>query len=170
VVDQVDAQAVTAVAAAYGLPDGALDRYRRHMPDASPGILLAEVMTDWFYRIPALRLAESNPARSHVYEFAWESPAYEGRLGACHALELPFVFDSLHDPGARAFVGTDPPAELAAAMKRAWTAFATTGDPGWPAYTTGRRAVARFGSGADPGREVIDDPRGDLRELWDGIR
>jgi len=71
---------------------------------------------------------------------------------------------------ARAFVGTDPPAELAAAMKRAWTAFATTGDPGWPAYTTGRRAVARFGSGADPGREVIDDPRGDLRELWDGIR
>ena len=55
-------------------------------------------------------------------------------------------------------------------MRRAWTAFATTGDPGWPAYTTGRRAVARFGSGAGPGREVIDDPRGDLRELWDGIR
>jgi para-nitrobenzyl esterase len=170
VVDQVDAQAVAAVATAYGLPDGALDRYRRHMPDASPGMLLAEVLTDWFYRIPALRLAESNPARSHVYEFAWESPAYEGRLGACHALELPFVFDTLHDPGARAFVGTDPPAELAAAMRRAWTAFATTGDPGWPAYTAGRRAVARFGSGSGPGREVIDDPRGDLRELWDGIR
>jgi para-nitrobenzyl esterase len=68
-------------------------------------MLLAEVMTDWFYRIPALRLAESNAAHSHVYEFAWESPAYDGRLGACHALELPFVFDSLHDPGARALRG-----------------------------------------------------------------
>jgi para-nitrobenzyl esterase len=55
-------------------------------------------------------------------------------------------------------------------MRRAWTAFATTGDPGWPAYTTDRRAAARFGSGAGPGPEVIDDPRGDLRELWDGIR
>ena len=96
--DQVDAQAVAAVATACGLPDGALDRYRHHMPDASPGILLAEIMTDWFYRIPALRLAESNPARSHVYEFAWESPAYDGRLGACHALELPFVFDSAARP------------------------------------------------------------------------
>ena len=170
VVDQIDTKAVAAVATAYGLPDGALDRYRQHMPDASPGLLLAEVMSDWFYRIPALRLAESNPARSFVYEFAWESPAYGGRLGACHGLELPFVFDSLHDPGARAFVGTDPPAELAAAMRRAWTAFATTGDPGWPAYTTDRRAVARFGSGTGPGPEVIDDPRGDLRELWDGIR
>jgi para-nitrobenzyl esterase len=170
VVDQVDTQAVAAVATACRLPDGALDRYRHHMPDASPGLLLAEVMTDWFYRIPALRLAESNAAHSHVYEFAWESPAYDGHLGACHALELPFVFDSLHDPGARALVGTDPPAELAATMRRAWTAFATTGDPGWPAYTTDRRAAARFGSGAGPGPEVIDDPRGDLRELWDGIR
>jgi para-nitrobenzyl esterase len=160
VVDEVDAKAVAAVATAYGLPDGALDRYRQRMPDASPGLLLAEVMSDWFYRIPALRLAESNPARSFVYEFAWESPAYGGRLGACHGLELPFVFDSLHDPGARAFVRTDPPAELAAAMRRAWTAFATTGDPGWPAYTTGGRSVARFGSGAGHGWEVIEDPRG----------
>ena len=111
VADQVDMRTVAAVATAYGLPDGAVERYRRHTPDASPGLLLAEVMTDWFFRIPALRLAESSPARSHVYEFAWESPTYDGRLGACHGLELPFVFDSLHDPGARAFVGTDPPHE-----------------------------------------------------------
>jgi para-nitrobenzyl esterase len=127
-------------------------------------------MSDWFFRIPALRLAESHPARSYVYEFGWESPAYDGRLGACHGLELPFVFDRLDDPGARAFVGTDPPHELAAAMGRAWAAFVVTGDPGWPAYTPDRRAVARFGSGTDPAAEVVDDPRGDLRVLWDGIR
>ena len=170
VADRVEAQAVAGIAAAYRLPDGALDRYRSHTPDASPGELLAEVMSDWFFRIPALRLAESHPARSHVYEFGWESPAYDGRLGACHGLELPFVFDRLDDPGARAFVGTDPPHELAAAMGRAWAAFVATGDPGWPAYTPDRRAVARFGSGTDPAVEVVDDPRGDLRALWDGIR
>ena len=55
-------------------------------------------------------------------------------------------------------------------MHRAWVAFAATGDPGWPAYTPGHRTVALFGSGTDPGREVVDDPRGDLRVLWDGIR
>jgi para-nitrobenzyl esterase len=170
VADHVDARALAAAASAYRLPDGALDRYRAHTPDASPGELLAEVMSDWFFRIPALRLAETHPGRSHVYEFGWESPAYEGRLGACHGLELPFVFDRLDDPGARAFVGTDPPAELADAMGRAWTSFAATGDPGWPAYTADRRAVARFGAGSEAVRDVVDDPRGDLRELWDGIR
>jgi para-nitrobenzyl esterase len=149
---------------------GALDRYRSSAPGLTPGLLLAEIMSDWFFRIPALRLAESHPGRSHVYEFGWESPAYDGRLGACHGLELPFVFDRLDDPGARAFVGDDPPAELADAMGRAWTAFATTGDPGWPAYTPERRAVARFGAGHEAVQDVVDDPRGDLRELWDGIR
>jgi para-nitrobenzyl esterase len=170
VADRVEAQALAGTAAAYRLPDGALDRYQSHTPDASPGELLAEVMSDWFFRMPALRLAESHPARSYVYEFGWESPAYDGRLGACHGLELPFVFDRLDAPGARAFVGTDPPHELAAAMGRAWAAFVATGDPGWPAYTPDRRAVARFGSGTDPAVEVVDDPRGDLRALWDGIR
>ena len=170
VADQIDAQAVAAAASAYRLPDDALDRYRAHTPDASPGLLLAEVMSDWYFRIPAVRLAESQPARSYVYEFGWESPAYDRRLGACHGLELPFVFCRLHDPRARAFIDAAPPAELAEAMHRAWVAFATTGDPGWPAYTRDRRAVARFGSGTDPGRTVIDDPRGDLRALWDGIR
>ena len=28
--------------------------------------------------------------------FTWESPAIRGALGACHALELPFVFGTLH--------------------------------------------------------------------------
>ena len=59
--DHVNGRAVAAVATAYGLSDGALDRYRRHMPDASPGILLAEIMSDWFYRIPALAARRVEP-------------------------------------------------------------------------------------------------------------
>jgi para-nitrobenzyl esterase len=129
--------------------------------------VLSEIATDWFYRMPALRLAESVPG-SHVYEFGWETPV--GGLGACHGLEVPFVFDTLDAPGVPALVGPEPPQALADAVHRAWVAFATTGDPGWPAYTPDRRAVARFGSGTDPAVEVVDDPRGDLRVLWDGIR
>jgi para-nitrobenzyl esterase len=85
-------------------------------------------------------------------------------------MEVPFVFDTLDDPSVAALTGPAAPRELAAAMHGAWVAFATTGVPGWPAYTPERRAVARFGVGADPRIEVVDDPRGALRELWTGIR
>jgi para-nitrobenzyl esterase len=165
VADRATEAAVTAVAAAYGLPAAAVDAYRTASP-AAPGLVMGEVMTDWFYRIPALRLAEAVPG-SHVYEFGWESPV-DG-LGACHALELPFVFDTLDDPGAAAMTGGAAPPELAAAMHRAWVAFASTGDPGWPAYLP-RRTVAGFGTGVDATVEMHEDPRGALRELWTGIR
>ena len=167
VVDRVDEALLAAVAAGYRLPPAALERYRSASPAGPPGVVLSEISTDWFYRIPALRLAESVP-RGHVYEFAWESTV--GGLGACHGLEVPFVFDTLDDPRVAPLAGPAPPSSLAAAMHGAWVAFATTGDPGWPAYAPGRRAVARFGNGDDPGWEVVEDPRGDLRELWDGIR
>ena len=164
-VDLVGEQALEAVALGYRLPPGGLDRYRAANPGASAGELLTEVMTDFFYRIPALRLAEGQPG-SRVYEFDWASPAYNGRLGACHALELPFVFDNLDATGAAAMGGERPPQKLADAMHGAWAAFASTGDPGWPAYDLQRRSVRRFGDTV----ETVEDPRGDLRELWDGIR
>ena len=66
--------------------------------------MLAAVLTDWWVRVPAIRLADAHapaPAGTFMYEFAWPSPAFDGRLGACHALEIPFVFDTL-DLGPRA--------------------------------------------------------------------
>jgi para-nitrobenzyl esterase len=167
VLDRTTDAALAAVAAGYRLPASGLDAYRAAVPDAPPGLVLSELVTDWFYRIPALRLAETVPG-THVYEFGWESPV--DALGSCHALEVPFVFDSLDDPTAAWLVGPAAPRALAAAMHGAWVAFATTGDPGWPTYTPQRRTVARFGTGEDAGVEVRDDPRGALRELWTGIR
>ena len=177
VADRADEALLAAVAAGYRLARPLWSATGRHRQGdivsgatssgATPGVVLSDIATDWFFRIPALRLAESVP-RGHVYEFAWESPV--GGLGACHGLEVPFVFDTLDDPGVAPLAGPAPPSSLAAAVHRAWVAFAATGDPGWPAYTPDRRAVARFGNGDDPGWEVVEDPRGDLRELWDGIR
>jgi para-nitrobenzyl esterase len=165
-VDRMDEALLAAVAAGYRLPPDALERYRAASPGASPGTVLSEIATDWFYRIPALRLAEAVDG-SHVYEFGWESTA--GDLGACHGLEVPFVFETVDHPGVAALAGPAPPRALAETMHRAWVAFAATGEPGWPAYLPDR-AVARFGAGADPGWEVVEDPRGDLRELWNRIR
>ncbi|MFI1657256.1 carboxylesterase/lipase family protein [Streptomyces sp. NPDC020472] len=157
-----------AMTAAYGLdPDEALPVYRAARPDATPGELLDAVATDWFYRIPAVRLAEAVPG-SYLYEFAWRSPRFEGRLGACHALELPFVFDRLHDPSYAPLLGAHPPQDLADAVHGAWVAFAKTGSPGWKAYDGETRTTMTFAT--EPGSAPVDDPRARERLLWEGVR
>jgi para-nitrobenzyl esterase len=154
--------------AAYGLPvESALPAYREHLPGASPGDLLAAVQTDWWVRVPALRLADAHTragGRTHMYEFDWAAPG----LGAVHAVEVPFVFDNL-DTRSRLFgplLGEDPPQDLADTMHAAWVAFASAGDPGWSAYDLDRRATMRFGTPS----KVVDDPRSWERALWEGIR
>jgi para-nitrobenzyl esterase len=122
--------------AAFGLPvDAALTYYRARHPDAGPGDLLAAVLTDWWVRLPALRLADAHaPGRgaTYVYEFAWPSPVMGGRLGACHALEIPFVFDTLdlgHKQMLGGALGQNPPQHLADTMHRAWVELLATVTP-----------------------------------------
>jgi para-nitrobenzyl esterase len=157
------------VAAAYGLDvEAALAAYRAQRLDGTPGQMVSDVMTDWFFRIPAIRVSEARTTAgegSWHYEFAWRSPQFDGRMGACHALELGFVFDTLGEGSG--LTGPNPPQEVADAMHRAWVAFATTGDPGWPPYDLERRPVMRF---AAPRSVVIDDPRAETRRLWDAVR
>jgi para-nitrobenzyl esterase len=154
--------------AAYGLDaDAALSAYA--LDGASAGDTLAAVATDWFFRIPALRLAETAAARgdrAYVYEFAWPSPAYDGRLGAGHAVELGFSFDNLTAAGGGSLQGDAAPQVLADVMHAAWVAFARDGDPGWPAYDDSRRPVMHF----DEESSVLDDPRTEERRLWEGKR
>jgi len=167
-IDVVNDDMLRGAVAAYGLDtDAALRAYARD--GASPGDTLAAVVTDWFFRIPALRLAETAAARgdrAYVYEFAWRSPAYDGRLGAGHAVELGFSFDNLTAEGGGPLLGNAPPQALARAMHGAWVAFARDGDPGWPVYDDSRRPVMHF----DEESSVLDDPRGDERRLWERKR
>ncbi|WP_330456427.1 carboxylesterase family protein [Streptomyces sp. NBC_00820] len=164
--DAVSEAHLRAATAGYGVdPDKALPVYRAGRPAATPGELFDAVATDWFYRIPAIRLAESVPG-SYMYEFAWRSPRFTGRLGACHALELPFVFDRLDDPSYAPLLGPRPPQALADAMHSAWVSFAKSGDPGWPAYDTDTRTTMVFHEDA----ALEADPRGEARLLWEGVR
>jgi para-nitrobenzyl esterase len=122
-------------------------KYRAARPAASAGDLLADLLTDWWCRIPALRLADAHAksgAGTYMYEFAWRSPAFNGLLGACHALELAFVFDNLSDKGTQLLTGPSPPQQLAATMHAAWVAFATNGETGWPNYDLSCRATLRL--------------------------
>ena len=155
--------------ASYGLePNGpVVEAYRARYPGVPPGELLTKVQTDWWMRMPAIRLAEARlggGAGTFMYEFAWPTPG----LGAVHALEVPFVFDTLK-PDAPLFgplLGEHPPQALADTMHSSWVAFATTGDPGWPRYEASQRSTMRF----DVTSLVVDDPRAWERALWDGVR
>ncbi len=100
-----------------------------------PGDAFTEALTDLVFRLPARRFAAAHQGRTHVYDFSWRSSAYGGALGACHAIELPFVFDTLHTvAGPRGLAGAAPPQEIATRMNAIWVAFAKTGALPWPAY------------------------------------
>jgi carboxylesterase type B len=79
VIDHITDSALAGAAAAYGLPvDAALRTYRASRPGANAGDLLAALQSDWYVRIPAIRLAEAHapsPAATHMYEFAWPTPS-----------------------------------------------------------------------------------------------
>ena len=168
-IDQVTDEGLAGAVVAYGLPvETTLAVYRAAHPDASAGDLLAAIQTDWWWRIPAIRLAEAHAkstSATYMYEFAWRSPQFGGLLGACHALEIAFVFDTLGNE-TEPFAGADPPQQLADTMHAAWVAFATDGDCGWPKYDLGRRATVHF----DTTSEVVDNPRSAERTLWEGVR
>lgn len=147
----------------FRVPGATSRTYRANRPGASPGELLGALATDLLLRVPLNRLADARTGaagRTHVYEFGWPSPVQ--RLGACHGLEIGFVFDNLARPDAVALAGEDAPQELADAMHAAWVRFAASGDPGWPAWDASR-PVMRFGPGVP---ETVYAPRDDELRGW----
>ncbi len=104
-----------------------------------------------------------------MYLFDWKTPVLNGALGACHSLELPFVFDTLDT--ARDLVSADAPTALANALHSAWIRFANTGNPNgdnlpnWPRYDTTTRSVMSLNTT----REIVSDPSSARRALWDKI-
>jgi para-nitrobenzyl esterase len=140
-----------------------------------PGELFCAIETDRAFRMPGVRLAEKQSRRDprvYSYLFTWKSPAMRGALGACHALELGFVFGTNALEGMAQFAGSGPAAErLATQMQDAWLAFARSGDPSsdsigaWRGYTEARRATMIFGeaSGAQ------DAPLDGERRAWERV-
>ncbi|MFG2772223.1 carboxylesterase/lipase family protein [Streptomyces sp. NPDC048350] len=153
---------------------GVYATYERARPGARPADVLMDLITDELFRVPALRLAEARAESGRpvwAYQFDLPTPAHDGRLGAAHCLELPFVFDNFDQWAHAPFVtGLDPAVRdgLARTMHRAWIAFARTGDPNhpempaWDPYDRESRTTMRFDSVVT----AVGDLAGDSRRLY----
>lgn len=123
--------AASDILAAYGMTHG----------DRRPGEALTQAMSDLVFRWPARQFAGAHRGPTHLYEFDWRSPACDGQLGACHALELPFVFKTLPScTGAAGIAGSAPPQELSDRIHQTWVGFIAQGRLDWPAFDATERA------------------------------
>jgi para-nitrobenzyl esterase len=125
------------------------------------------------FHYPAIQLSEAqhrSGGQAHTYLFTWRPPAMRRTLGACHAIDIPFVFGLSHLPVARPFAGfTSPATRLSRRMQHAWIDFARTGRPGhgrlpdWDEYRIESRATMIFGRDC----YVADAPLEPERLLWE---
>ncbi|WP_119730995.1 carboxylesterase/lipase family protein [Thermomonospora amylolytica] len=134
---------LVAAAEAVGLGADAADAYRAAHPGDDAAAFTA-LMSDALIRTPTLRVAEAHAGaggRTWLYDFAWQGP-----LGACHGIDVPFVFGNADTRFAARLLGSPPPASfapLSERIRKSWTSFAATGDPGWPHFDL-RHRRARF--------------------------
>lgn len=119
-------------------------------PREPPHLLLARRLTQLMFEAPSRRLASAlvdGSSGAWVYRFDQPTEVMGGLLGACHSLDLAYVFGTVdrvpltgRDLG-RIKVSRD--------MMRAWASFVRTGEPGWARWQGEEPHV--FGAGADGG-------------------
>jgi para-nitrobenzyl esterase len=136
----------------------------------TPFETLSAINTDLMFRRTAIRIAESQcryAPGGYNYLFTWKSRALGGKLGACHALEIGFVFGNYED----SFCGGGPEAEkLSKGMQDAWTTFAATGNPScgslgeWPKYSDGGSTMI-----LDSECRVAQAVNEEERRIWENV-
>jgi para-nitrobenzyl esterase len=153
--------------------DAALALCRERMPGANPADRLIAALTGSNFSVRTWLYAERRAARGgapvYHYSLDWASPFAGGRMGAHHAMDLPFVFDTTEVPLSTKAADGAP--ELATAMSATWAQFARTGKPdnaaipAWPAYTPKTRATMVF----DTRCRVVNDPASEALLLWSRV-
>ncbi|WP_308599064.1 carboxylesterase family protein [uncultured Desulfovibrio sp.] len=124
------------------------EAYRKNGRGKTDGEIYTALQSDIIFRIPTNRLLEARAkggGKTWAYSFEWKSDAYNGKMGAAHWCDIPFVFDMLADKKAcGGYVGDNPPQSLADKMHKTWVNFITTGNPGWSQYDLKNRPTMKL--------------------------
>ncbi|MFH8791127.1 carboxylesterase/lipase family protein [Streptomyces sp. NPDC017941] len=165
---RVTEEEAAATLAWFAPDDAGRAAYRAGPAAADPTALADLVLSDWLFRMPSLHLAEAHAeggGTTYLYELTYGAPGLGGAPGACHGLDVPLVFGTLRSDIGTLLLGAEPPpaaAALSARMAGAWTAFAATGDPGWPPYGARDRLTHVF----DAGSRTAPYPEEASRLIW----
>ncbi len=166
--------------------DAILSRFRRALPQHGERAfeVYREAVTpdparshlDWFssmesdrlFRVPTQRLLDAHHAaggEAWGYEFTWEVSIFGVPLGACHVVDVPFVFGITDTPVGQLFTGGgEEAATLSQRVQQCWGNFARGGSPGWDAWGEAGEAH-HFGREAGSG-PLLDPARA---ALWADI-
>ena len=113
--------------------------YKLKHEDAGDTEAAAAFLNDLLFRVPML--AEANTYAGKNYVYYWEYPSGLPGIGACHALDIPYVLN--HTAALAQFQINQSLSEKVQAM---WVNFAKTGNPStsavtWPEYNTSTQAA-----------------------------
>jgi para-nitrobenzyl esterase len=146
----------------------ALELYKKIHPTDSPSYLLVDLVTDFWMRQAANRVAElktgQKSAPAFLYVLEWE---VNPELRTPHGTDVALTFNNVN---ASPIIASGADAQrVSDQMRTAWVAFARTGNPGnpkipsWPAYSPPTRANMLFNAQS----RVVDDYGKDAREFWE---
>jgi para-nitrobenzyl esterase len=148
-------------------------RLARGQPATASDVWFA-ISTDRTFRNHSVRLAEAQSRHqpsTYMYLFTWVSAVNSAVLGACHAIDVPFVFENFGSPlGALAGDSAESRA-LAGKVMDAWISFARSGDlntaalPEWRPYDTADRATMLLGAEC----RLEPAPQEEERCLWEAV-
>jgi para-nitrobenzyl esterase len=151
----------------------AISLYRARYPRKSPFLIQAEIFTDAGFRRQAYQQAElksaAGGAPAYMYLWEWPTPAFDGRFGAVHGIDVSASFHNYRDGSVD--VGCHDGRLMCDRLAATWVAFAKTGDPNnaaiphWPRYDRADRATMIFNTDM----RVENDPRGEIRRFWSAL-
>ena len=138
-----------------------LTTYKRVYPNATPIQIQSRIRTDSNTRERATTMVERKSKQkrgnAYLYLMEWPSPAYEGRFGAVHGVDLGLVLGNARNLIAG---NTFEARKMADIVGSAIVAFGKTGNPNcdkiptWPPYNIESRATMIF----DTECRVENDP------------
>mgnify|MGYP006398641439 CR=1 FL=1 len=150
-----------------------LAAYRDEDPAATAFVISARMASDTSFRLGAVTMLErrlaAGGAKSWSYLWASPSPAFGGRYGAVHGIDVPYAMYDIRSPLAGPTADNQ---RLAGEIASAWVALAATGDPNnavtpaWEAYDLEARTTLVFGAPT----KAVSDPRSFFRNYWSSRR
>ncbi|WP_342731245.1 carboxylesterase family protein [Bradyrhizobium sp. B117] len=163
--DELSEDALESLLRSHGGDDASatLARLRSARAPTTPRMILGDFYSERMFTRPSLEIAATQSGlgrKAFTYLFDWQAPV--PGLGACHCIDLPFLFGNIDVWQAAAMVkGADrrEVQDLSRLFRGSIAAFAAAGDPNvrglpeWPAYTADQ-TVLHFDRRIAPSRYI----------------